>query len=918
MTMPEGASGLESDAWMGEWVNRAKTPGAPASKSDLSNLADRTKATVETYYKAAVPVSNPWSTAQTALFSMFPTLKPLAEAIAGAGKSTLEHISTAITSMVNATGLAQTIVNLKAWAGVNLMLDPTFSNILLGRFPYTTGVASEYTIEKAHSGLTSWKWTQSAGTDCGLVFAPTLSNDDFAVKADEKYYLEAWIHAKSTNSTASGEIRLGVTFTDSSGTLAATDVYDGYALSSTAVAKGSWKKLSKNVTIPAGYDRAKFWLYASSSTAAGSVFYIDDVTVRESAANVAAAAAQYTANQGLRSPIDSSRLPMIPVSHIGDQNPNLLVGGGFDDAATMDTTGSFVWESEGRTKAGSAKVIADGTAKTLLSNSISVVAGQTLDIGGYLKWSGVTASGSAFQLSVVNYNSDVTGSIVDIASKSNPATSSSWTQLSGTYTVPSTGVDAIRIRLKVANTVTAGTILWDDISAAKQGILPGGLVRGADNGTLLQNVQDTWNEFVKGFSNIGGLLTDATGLDFSQTVSDTSDAIAKNALAITQLQTKATYNANSGIQEFVNFAEQSDSYTLGSKWAQIYSGSGTGTLGIKSGRAAWAYVNDASRTCFARYTTKKTLTDFQRIGVAFASAPSSDIFGNAAYNFIYGRSNNATTVNAQSYIYAKLGKSYCEIGCVVNGAQSIFQSKTSFSFKPNSVYWLECGETGGPNQIRLIDNTGNAILSFTDDANNGVGVSKRDENHRYAGLGASAFANGFGHYEPGSMLAFSLADNSPQPIVGSGFRRWRDSVTGVGATSGINLLDGSFFDTPEICTDEYEYTHSTNSVKVLKAGWYCVSLSLKLSDFLSYPFSNIALAPVLFRNGNVYAYGADSFGAGGGGNYRIAHTWIVYLNENEYVQPGYSATLDPVQNFVGEDSGAESYWQVSLLNWSLT
>ena len=799
-------------------------------------------------------------------------------------------------------------------SGSNIVKNPGFESILYQQ------LGSMYTTAAKRSGMFS---LQLVGTGAFTASYSLLSSDDanpanVAVTAGDVYYAEVFVKAKSTNSQTSGGVgAIRMHFQPYDRSNAALD--DAFiAVTPSAALKngpepGGWTKMSGYVEMPAGAKWLVIKLQLLPGVNFGETYYFDDVTIREVTLSKDA---QDKAQKALVDPVESSRLPVIPVANIGDTNPNLLTGGSFDDAATLDTTGNFSWESEGRTKAGSAKVVADGTAKTLLSNIISVVGGQDLDISCYLKWSGVTASsGSAFKLSVVNYNEDVTGTTVDIATKSSPDASSSWTLLSGSYTVPSTGVDSIRIRLKVVETVTAGTILWDDVSAAKTGILSGGLVQGADNNTILDNVQNTWNSFVAGFTNIGSVLADVTGLDFSQTVADTSGAIAANALAITKLQTTATYNANSGIQEFVNFSDQTDdSSSLGAKWSQLYTGSGTGTLGIKSGRAAWAYVNNASRACVARYNVKKTLTDYQRIGVAYASAPGSDIFGNQAYNYIYGRFNSGTTSSTQSYVYAKLGKAYCELGCVVNGSLRVLDSKTSFSFKANSVYWLECGEVGGLNQLRLIDNSGNAIISYTDINN----YSQVGSGYRWAGLGGSAFANGLGHFEPGSMLAFSVADNAPQPIVGSGFRRYRDSTSQVGITSGTNLISGSFFDTPEISTAEYEYTDSTNSVKVLKAGWYIVSLAVKLSDFLAYPFNNIALAPVLYKNGNVYSFGADSFGAGGGGNYRIAHTWIVYLNENDTVQPGYSANLDPVQDLVGSDNGAETYWQVSLLNWSLT
>jgi hypothetical protein len=187
----------------------------------------------------------------------------------------------ALTAITTDVTLANKIIDLKSAAGSNLMLNPDFGNMLITRFPYSTGVTQGYTLERWRSALSSWKWIQAASKNCGLVFAPTQALDTFVVKEGEKFSVECWIFQASGNVTTSGEIRLGVTFTDTSNELPPSDVFDAYALSNAAVAKGQWKSLKKVITVPPGYDKAKFWLYANTATPTGNTFYLDDVTLKE-------------------------------------------------------------------------------------------------------------------------------------------------------------------------------------------------------------------------------------------------------------------------------------------------------------------------------------------------------------------------------------------------------------------------------------------------------------------------------------------------------------------------------------------------------------------------------------------------------------------------------------------------------------
>lgn len=171
--------------------------------------------------------------------------------------------------------------------------------------------------------------------------------------------------------------------------------------------------------------------------------------------------------------IDPSRLPQIPLGAIVKSSPNLLSNGAFSDAtAILDSEGKWVVDNTVfRTAAGSARTSADGTIRELLSaDLIPVKAGQKLDVSGFVKYSGLTASAGAVQLGLTAYGPDKETvvsrpQIAALGALSNASANWSPGAMSGTYTTPQTGVSYVRVRLTITESATAGTIWFDDLVA---------------------------------------------------------------------------------------------------------------------------------------------------------------------------------------------------------------------------------------------------------------------------------------------------------------------------------------------------------------------------------------------------------------------------------------------------------------------
>lgn len=212
--------------------------------------------------------------------------------------------------------------------------------------------------------------------------------------------------------------------------------------------------------------------------------------------------------------IDPSRLPQIPLGAIVKSSPNLLSNGAFSDAtAILDSEGKWVVDNTVfRTAAGSARTSADGTIRELLSaDLIPVKAGQKLDVSGFVKYTGLTASAGAVQLGLTTYGPDKETvvsrpQIATLGALSNASANWPVNAMSGTYTTPQAGVSYVRVRLTITEGATAGTVWFDDLVAHVGGNLLS--IDWIDG--LAQQLVDFANNLGAAVQDIASRLTTAT------------------------------------------------------------------------------------------------------------------------------------------------------------------------------------------------------------------------------------------------------------------------------------------------------------------------------------------------------------------------------------------------------------------------
>lgn len=169
---------------------------------------------------------------------------------------------------------------------------------------------------------------------------------------------------------------------------------------------------------------------------------------------------------------DLGLLRITPNMIFGGNSDNLLLASDFKAAESMVVGDGWFWDGvEGRTAPGSAKATASGNRLVQLSNLVRVEEGQKIDVAGWVKWSGVSASGDAFRVECQCYNGASTAASLPVGVIGSPAASGGWQQINGQVTVPAS-VDGVRIRIAVEAAVTAGSVWWDDVTAVRVGTMP--------------------------------------------------------------------------------------------------------------------------------------------------------------------------------------------------------------------------------------------------------------------------------------------------------------------------------------------------------------------------------------------------------------------------------------------------------------
>lgn len=196
----------------------------------------------------------------------------------------------------------------------------------------------------------------------------------------------------------------------------------------------------------------------------------------------------------------------VPLSALTPTVPNELEP---FSATSVPTSDGWSWDAA----AGAAKVVADGSTKTLFLSgaAIKVDADQPLQYQIPVRYTGVTSgAGQTIQLALDTFTSD------DGSGTATRVVVGSITSPSGTLSVPTVlgalnwdvpdGVGSVRPVLVVDELVTAGSVFWLNTPVLKKklaGPLSGGLPKAIQD--RIDDMQATWDKFKGG---VGGTVDD--------------------------------------------------------------------------------------------------------------------------------------------------------------------------------------------------------------------------------------------------------------------------------------------------------------------------------------------------------------------------------------------------------------------------
>lgn len=428
------------------------------------------------------------------------------------------------------------------------------------------------------------------------------------------------------------------------------------------------------------------------------------------------------AGSAVNGTVKTNNMSVTPATSVNVKDTNLVVAQNFTAAATVASVANWSWWGEdGHTTKGCARVDCNGTQHDLVSNEVSVVAGENVTVSVYVKWADLVYTGSnPIVLGVEKYRQgrdpDTNGVLYmdvggdDISSIAAPAASSGWVKLSGEYEVPDK-VDQLRFRFHAASTATEGYVLWDEAEFRKTDLIPDSAVPGV--GTINDNVvNNLYGQSGTGFGHA----------DAAKAFSNTSSAVTSVSSKVASLEAAGSGGSIAG-DDFT--------YTATLLSSGYWSGSYSTTVGYYSadGQAA-RWHSSSIGVCDARFywtSTGSTSTgDYQLVQLVLASALYQHPIATGAYSSIsiYGRISS----DWQSYVKLTInGNTTWTLANAVAGVETTMTSGTVTLPGVGSTISLYLGSwaTSTPRMFTA-DINGTPLLSYTEGGTTSqVGASNR-------------------------------------------------------------------------------------------------------------------------------------------------------------------------------------------------
>lgn len=452
-----------------------------------------------------------------------------------------------------------------------------------------------------------------------------------------------------------------------------------------------------------------------------------------------------------------------------------------------------------------------------------------------------------------------------------------------------------------------------------------GLTGNVGSGKTVANVKTAGGSLLA-IAN-GAQVTADTGVGnaaIAQSTASNAEAQAvANAAEIAKIVAANNGSETSGNYAYDNFDYVVSPFATSTDWS--VAGSGGGSLAVNGSKLYWVDSGGAAGSRICRFLKTKTATPYQLVTMVLDAPKVEGPLTAESFNYLIGRLNSALT----SYVYAKIGYNSVSIWKVVAGSGE-FQIGTAASYTPQVgdtiQFVLGNPDTSDIRQFKVKVNN-STVLTVTDGTFYGGVLSLVDaegssptNDYKWSGMAFYAAARfGGGQTTPGAVSIFSVSDNKPAPMLGSGLRANRGSGTNATISSGDNIFPLGWFGNCDKTLD-LTYDSQTARVTVSVEGWYQVIISQDGDGAVAVP-ADEQIRAILFKGVGTGSRAVDQRGTpvkwtSSVGFNGFGGTFIIYLKPGEWIEPGYSSTASSggTQFFTG--TGANTWFSMSLINRS--
>jgi len=434
---------------------------------------------------------------------------------------------------------------------------------------------------------------------------------------------------------------------------------------------------------------------------------------------------------------------------------------------------------------------------------------------------------------------------------------------------------------------------------------------GADLQALVTNITNY----------LGALSGTGTQTQAQVVLQQTNQQLANLTTQVQALQNTQTGQSNSGISITENFLSGA-TLTPFNTFYPLGSAATTGQFVIQPvngtySAAVWVpsspgYASGVELLVMPTATT----TDYQIVTGYFRQGPTQSGFF-TGQNILGVRLNSATAPTQGLFLmidYLGNGQLYYLSGTTFTTIGSSFSTG---SLNGAGTFSLVAGTSGANNIYQVL--AGNTVVSTYTDSSAHVPIGS---SNRFGCFGGTQNNNSSTAAMPGQLYSWSIADNAPAPVVGSGFRQYRTSTATATLSAGLNSFPAGWFGVRQYCTPDLLPQTNGDYVQVTKAGWYLVCINQLEAAVVSIhtarpavyhgtTLANLFSASTAQQGPSMYV-GSTATEA-----YLFGGSIPVYCNAGDYLAPGYYGSTAIGSALTGEATGMQTYWSVAAMNFSL-